>query len=115
MKRTSFGILSIFFALFTVVTCLNSCEVTHFYTAEVTVVDNNGFPMSGVNVSTNVDVNAPHVVYKEAVTNGLGKASFEFNNVAILKVSADKDNYHGEGLLVLEEDVDVKLTVVVYN
>jgi hypothetical protein len=40
---------------------------------------------------------------------------FEFDNVAILKVSADKDNYHGEGLLVLVEDELAKVTITVYE
>jgi len=115
MKRKSLGIMGLFVALFSIITCISSCEVVHTYKAEVKVVNSNGVALSGVSVTTNVDVNAAHVVYREDVTDGLGRVFFQYNNVAILKVSADKGNYHGEGLLVLEEDQEVQLTVVVYN
>jgi hypothetical protein len=115
MKRKSFGIMSLFVALVTTLT-LNSCEeVTHYYTTEVTIMDNQGNVMEGVKVNTDVDVHELHVVGKEAYTNAEGKVSFEFDNIAIVKVLAEQDNYHGEGLIVLEEDRDVKVTVVVYE
>mgnify|MGYP006096579737 FL=1 len=115
MKRKSFGIMSLFVALVTALT-LNSCEeVTHFYTAEVTIIDNQGNSMSGVKVNTDVNVQNLHVVGQEAYTNAQGQVSFTFDNIAILKVLAEQDNYHGEGLIVLEEDRDVKVTVVVYE
>ena len=94
---------------------MNSCEVVHTYKAEVTVVDASGDPMSGVTVTTNVNVNTAHVVYRSGTTDSSGKVNFSYDNVAILKVSADTDEYHGEGLLVLEEDEEVEITVVVYN
>lgn len=115
MKRKSLGIVGLFVALFSIITCVSSCEVIHTYKAEVRVVNSDGVPMSGVDVTTNVDVDQAHVVYREGVTDASGRVNFEYNNVAILKVSADKGNYHGEGLLVLEEDQEVQLTVVVYN
>jgi len=115
MKRKLFGILGLFIALFTALT-LNSCEeVTHFYTGEITILDNQGIVMNDVKVTTNVDVDNVHVVGKEAYTNASGIVSFEFDNIAIVKVIAEKGNYSGEGLLVLEEDKDVKVTVVVYE
>jgi len=115
MKRTSLGITGLFFALFIILIGLNSCEVDHFYEAEVTVVDAQGHSKSGVAVITTVDVNADHEVERNGTTDGEGKVSFSFNNVAILKVQAELNNYYGEGLLVLEEDEKVQLTVVVYN
>jgi len=115
MKRTSLGITGLFFALFTIITCMSSCEVVHTYKAEVTVVDASGDPMSGVTVTTNVNVNTAHVVYRSGTTDSSGKVNFSYDNVAILKVSAYTDVYHGEGLLVLVEDEEVEITVVVYN
>ena len=92
-----------------------SCEVEHTYKAEITVVDAFGDPMSGVTVTTNVNVNAAHVVYRTGTTDSSGKVNFSYDNVAILKVNADSGDFHGEGLLVLEEDEEVEITVVVYN
>jgi len=115
MKRTSLGIMGLFFALFTILVGLNSCEVDYFYEAEVTVVDAAGSPINGVAVTTNVNVDAEHQVYRSGTTDSEGKVDFSYYNVAILKVNADKGNYHGEGLLILEEDEVVKITVVVYN
>ena len=115
MKRKSFGIMGLFVALFTALT-LNSCEeVTHYYTAEITIIDNQGNLMSDVKVITNVDVENVHIVGKEAYTNAQGVVAFKFDNIAIMKVIAEKGNYSGEGLLVLEEDKDVKVSVVVYE
>ena len=94
---------------------MSSCEVEHTYKAEITVVDASGDPMSGVTVTTNVNVNAAHVVYRTGTTDSSGKVNFSYDNVAILKVNADSGDYHGEGLLVLEEDKEVEITVVVYN
>ena len=115
MKRKSLGIVGLFVALFSIITCINSCDVVHTYKAEVRVVNSDGVPMSGVDVTTNVDVDQAHVVYRTAVTDGSGRVYFEYNNLAILKVNADKGSYHGEGLIVLEEDQKVQVTVVVYN
>ena len=42
MKRTLFSILGLFLAAFTVLTFINSCEVEHFYEAEITVVNAAG-------------------------------------------------------------------------
>ena len=55
MKRKSLGIVGLFVALFSIITCISSCEVVHTYKAEVRVVNANGAPMSGVDVTTNVD------------------------------------------------------------
>lgn len=115
MKRTSLGIMGLFVALFSIITCMSSCEVEHTYQAEVTVVDAAGNAKSGVTVTTNVNVDAAHVVYRSGETGLDGKVYFSYDNVAILKVNADLGNFHGEGLLVLEEDEEVGLTVVVYN
>jgi hypothetical protein len=115
MKRKSIGIVGLFVALFTALT-LNSCEeVTHFYSAEITIVDNQGNLMNDVKVVTTVDVDDLHMIKREAQTNALGVVEFEFDNIAIMKVVAEKENFSGEGLLVLEEDKDVKVTVVVYE
>ena len=115
MKRISLAVTGLFFILFSTVTFMSSCEVEHVYDAEITVINTSGNPMSGIAVTTNVNVNAPHVVYREGITDDDGKVSFSYNNIAILKVLADSEEYHGEGLLVLEEDKEVQLTVVVYN
>ena len=115
MKRKSIGIVGLFVALFTALT-LNSCEeVTHFYSAEIIIVDNQGNLMNDVKVVTTVDVDDLHMIGREAQTNALGVVEFEFDNIAIMKVVAEKENFSGEGLLVLEEDKDVKVTVVVYE
>ena len=124
MKRTPFSILGFFLAAFTVVTFMNSCEVEHFYEAEITVVDAAGEPKPGFTVTTTVNVDADYEPYREDVTNDMGKVSFSYNNVAILKVQAclicdpnqdqNLDDTYGEALIVLEEDKIVPLTVVVY-
>lgn len=115
MKRKSLGIVGLFVAIFSIITCISSCDVVHTYKAEVRVVNPDGVPMSGVDVTTNVDVDQAHVVYRTGITDGSGRVNFEYNNIAILKVNADKGSYHGEGLIVLEEDKEVQVTVVVYN
>lgn len=116
MKRKSIGIIGMFIALFSILINLNSCTVDHFYEAEITVVNDTGNPVADVLVKTTVEVDSEHVVYREAETNSSGKVVFnDFENVALLKVTADKGNYHGESLLVLEEDKRVKITVVIYN
>ena len=120
MKRTPFSILGFFIAAFTVVTFMNSCEVEHFYEAEITVVNAMGEPKPGFTVTTTVNVDADYEPYREAITNDMGKVFFSYNNVAILKVQADSivdsgNDYHGEALLVLEEDKTVPISVVVYN
>tara|TARA_B110000977_G_C11068705_1_gene488785 strand:+ start:229 stop:576 length:348 start_codon:yes stop_codon:yes gene_type:complete len=115
MKRKSFWIKSLFVALFTALT-LNSCEeITHFYTAEITVLDNQGNLMEGVKVTTDVDIDDIHVIGREAYTNASGIVSFEFDNIAIMKIIAEKENYRGENLLVLEEDREIKVSLVVYE
>lgn len=116
MKRKSVGIIGMFVALFSILINLNSCSVEHFYEAEITVVNNEGVPVSNATVKTTVEVDSEHVVYREGETDGLGKVVFnDFENVALLKVTADKNNYHGENLLVLEEDKRVQLTIVLYS
>ena len=115
MKRKLINVMGLTLALFTALT-LNSCEeVIHEYKGEVTIVDNQGVVMEGVVVTTDVSVQNVHIVGKEEITDVNGLASFEFDNVAIVKISADKANYHGEGMMVLEEDENVKVTVVVYE
>tara|TARA_B100000900_G_scaffold310611_1_gene269346 strand:- start:2660 stop:3019 length:360 start_codon:yes stop_codon:yes gene_type:complete len=119
MKRTPFSIFGFFLAAFTVVTFMNSCEVEHFYEAEITVVNAVGELKPGFTVTTTVNVDSDYEPYREGVTNDMGKVSFSYNNVAILKVQADSivqggNNFHGEALIVLEEDKIVPVTVVVY-
>ena len=119
MKRVSLSILGFVLATFSIVTLLNSCEVDHFYEAEITVVSAYGEPKPGFTVTTTVEVDADYEPYREGVTNDMGKVSFSYNNVAILKVQADSiveggNDYHGEALIVLEEDKIVPITVVVY-
>ena len=119
MKRTLFSILGLFLAAFTVLTFINSCEVEHFYEAEITVVNAAGEPKPGFTVTTTVNVDADYEPYREGLTNDMGKVSFSYNNVAILKVQADSiveggNDFHGESLIVLEEDKIVPITVVVY-
>jgi hypothetical protein len=83
MKRKLFGIMSLFVALITVLS-LNSCEeVIHFYTAEVTIIDNQGNLMNGVKVTTDVDVHELHVVGQEAYTNENGTMCFFIQNNTI--------------------------------
>ena len=114
MKRTTLGILGLFIAVFTILTSLSSCEKEYFYKAEVTILDQAGNPVEGVIVTTNVDVNQPHTVGRSDTTLADGKVKFEFDNVANMKVEANKGNLHGEGRLILEENVTVKLSVIVY-
>ena len=119
MKRRSFSILGFVLATFFIVIFMNSCEVDHFYEAEITVVNAYGEPKPGFTVTTTVEVDADYEPYREGVTNDMGKVSFSYNNVAILKVQADSiveggNDYHGEALIVLEEDKIVPITVVVY-
>ena len=119
MKRRSFSILGFVLATFSIVTLMDSCEVNHFYEAEITVVNAYGEPKPGFTVTTTVDVDADYEPYREGVTNDIGKVYFSYNNVAILKVQADSiveggNDYHGEALIVLEEDKIVPITVVVY-
>ena len=119
MKRRSFSILGFVLATFSIVTLMDSCEVNHFYEAEITVVNAYGEPKPGFTVTTTVDVDADYEPYREGVTNDIGKVYFSYNNVAILKVQADSiveggNDYHGEAIIVLEEDKIVPITVVVY-
>ena len=119
MKRTPFSILGLLLAVFIVVTFINSCEVEHFYEAEITVVNAAGEPKPGFTVTTTVNVDADYEPYREGITNDMGKVSFSYMNVAILKVQADSiveggNDYHGEALIVLEQDKIVPITVVVY-
>ena len=119
MKRAPFSTTGFFFLAFTLVTLINSCEVEHFYEAEITVVNAAGELKPGFTVTTTVNVDADYEPYREDVTNDMGKVSFSYKNVAILKVQADSiveggDDYHGEALIVLEEDKIVPVTVVVY-
>lgn len=119
MKRTPFSVLGLFLAAFTIFTYMNSCDVEHFYEAEITVVNAAGELKPGFTVTTTVNVDADYEPYREGVTNDMGKVSFSYNNVAILKVQADSiveggNDFHGEALIVLEEDKIVPITVVVY-
>jgi hypothetical protein len=124
MKRTPFSILGLLLTSFTLLTFMTSCEVEHFYDAEITVVNDQGEPMPGFTVTTVVNVDADYEPYREGVTNDMGKVSFSYNNVAILKVQAclicdptsdpNEDEISGVSLIVLEEDKIVPITVVVY-
>jgi hypothetical protein len=114
MKRTTLGIIGLFIAVFTLLTSLSSCEKDHFYKAEVTILDQAGNPVQGVIVTTDVDVDQPHIVGRTGTTLVDGKVKFEFDNVANMKVEANKGSLHGEGRLILEEDITVKLSVIVY-
>ena len=126
MKRTPISILGLLLAAFTIVTFMNSCEVEHFYDAEITVVDAESNPKPGFTVKTtvNVDTLVEYPILQEGITDDMGKVFFEFDNVAILKVQADSvvgssadgggEDYYGEALIVLEEDKVVPITVVVY-
>ena len=89
MKRTPFSILGFFLAAFTVVTFMNSCEVEHFYEAEITVVNDEGEPKPGFTVTTTVNVDADYEPFREGVTNIMGKVSYSYNNIAILKVKTE--------------------------
>ncbi len=120
MKRTPFSILGLFLSTFALITFMSSCEVEHFYDAEITVVNAMGDLKSGFTVTTTVNVDADYEPYREGITNDMGKVFFSYDNVAILKVQADSvvdsgSDYHGEALIVLEEDKVVPITVVVYN
>ena len=124
MKRTPSSIFGLLLTSFTLLTFMNSCEVEHFYEAEITVVNDQGEPMPDFTVETTVEVDADYEPYRKGVTNDMGKVSFSYNNVAILKVQAclicdpnqdqNLDDTYGEALIVLEEDKIVPLTVVVY-
>lgn len=115
MKRNLFHFFGLMVVLFTAL-IMSSCEdVVHEYKGEVTIIDNKGIPMQGVTVRTDVAVQNIHSVNRNDDTDSQGKVLFEFDNLAILKVSADKDNFHGEGLLVLVEDELAKVTIIVYE
>ena len=125
MKRTSVTILGLFLTSFSFLTFMNSCEVEHFYDAEITVVNAMGEPMPGYTVTPAVEVDTFTIldqsVSEPKITNEIGKVFFEFDNVAILKIEAclichpDSIDTYGEALLILEEDKTVPPTVVVYN
>jgi len=119
MKRTPFSILGFFLTIFTFATFINSCEVEHFYEADITVINAAGEPKPGFTVTTTVNVDLDYEPYREGITDDMGKVSFSYNNVAILKVQADSiveggNDYHGETSIVLEEDKILPVTVVVY-
>ena len=124
MKRTPFSTLGLILTSFILLTFINSCEVEHFYEAEITVVNAEGEKMPGFTVRTVVNVDADYEPYREGVTNDMGKVSFSYNNVAILKVQAclicdptsdpNEDEIFGVASIVLEEDQIVPITVVVY-
>ena len=119
MKCAPFSKLGLFLAAFIIATFMNSCEVDHFYEAEITVVNSSGEPKPGFSVTTVVNVDSDYEPYRQGITNEMGKVSFSYNNVAILKVQAQSiveggDDYYGEALIVLEEDKIVPITVVVY-
>ena len=54
-------------------------------------------------------------VYRTGTTDLNGKVTFSYSNLAILKINADKGNYHGEGLLILEYDQQVSTTIILDN
>lgn len=115
MKRTILGISSLFFFLLMVLTTVSSCEVDHFYEAEVTVKNTAGEVVKDATVTLTVDVDGPDSLPDSKTTDSEGKVDFSFDNVAIVKVSAQKVNASGEGMLVLKEDKKVLLTVTVYD
>ncbi len=115
MKRTSVCTLGFLFALLSTLTFISSCDVEHTYEAEIHVVNALGDEVSGVTVTASVPADRPTDVYRAGITDSDGLISFSWNNLAILKINADKGNYHGEGLLILEEDEKVQLNVVVYD
>ena len=106
--------------ILSITSIFSSCEVEHFYDAEITVMSSEGIPLSSMNVECVVDVNDGNLIdLPSAVTNSVGKVNFSFDNIAILKVKANSldtntSQLTGEALLVLEEDKKVKLTVVAY-
>ena len=124
MKRTPSSILGLFLSTFALITFMSSCEVEHFYDAEITVVNAMGDLKPGFTVTTTVNVDADYEPYREGITNDMGKVSFSYDNVAILKVQAclicdpttdpNEDEISGVALIVLEEDKIVPITVVVY-
>ena len=126
MKRVLITILGSLFSSLIVITSLDSCEVDHFYDAEITVVNPSGDAMPGFSVRAVVEVDNTTIldesVSQEKITNDNGKVFFEFNNVAILKIEAvegsdfnNENATYGEALLVLEEDKTIQISVVVYD
>ena len=84
------------FPIFILITILfitsifSSCEVEHFYDAEITVISSEGIPLSSMNVECVVDINDGNLIdFPSAVTNSVGKVNFSFDNIAILKVKAN--------------------------
>lgn len=114
MKRSSLHTAILFSFILTLVSFLGSCEVVHTYDTEVKVVDAQLNPVSGATVSTFVSVDAPHVVYRTGTTSMDGIVNFSFLNEAVLKVEAFKGEASGQGLLVIEEDKKVLLTLEIY-
>jgi len=93
---------------------ISSCEVEHTYDTEIKVVDAQLSPVSGATVTTFVSVDAPHIVYRTGITSSEGIVNFSFVNEAVLKVEAVKEEASGQGLLVIEEDKKVLLTIEIY-
>ena len=102
MKRTSVCALGFLFALLSTLTFISSCDVEHTYEAEIHVVNALGDEeeLQLQQVCQQID----QLMYRTGITDSDGLISFSWNNLAILKINADKGNYHGEGLLILEED-----------
>ncbi len=115
MKRTTFAITSSFFCLFVILTFVSSCEVDHFYEAQITVVNPEGVPVNGANVMLEVGVDGPDTLPDDKITGSDGTVEFSFDNVAIMKVMAEKSDASGESMLILKEDKKVALTVTIYD
>lgn len=113
MKRTLSGITSLFLCLFMVMTSLSSCGVDHFYKAEITVQDTQGEAIEGATVTLTVDVNADDTLPDAQTTNAEGKVYFSFDNVAIVKVTAQKGDATAESMLTIVEDKTQSLTLFV--
>ena len=115
MKRTTFAISTTFLCLFAILSFVSSCEVDHFYEAEITVVNPEGTPINNAHVSLEVDVDGPDTLPDDKKTASDGTVEFSFDNVGIMKVKAEKENASGESMLILKEDKKVELTVIVYD
>lgn len=96
-----------------------SCKKEGPCEAIITITDSAGVAVRGatvilrqdavVNPTTGVQAN----VYQEGVTDGYGKASFEFKLEAVLNIEASKGPKTGKDYIRLEQSKTVYRTVII--
>lgn len=104
---------------------LSSCNKKEDTMAKITVRDTSNALVPGARVilyGTSTEVPVKPVVRRDtAYTNGSGVAIFNYNEVyqlgqagvAVLNVSAKKDNFSGEGIIKIEQEKESTTTVLI--